>query len=87
MASNNQLGIDCEQCREQLSAFFDAELSPETTDAVAEHLVLCAECSQHLSDIQRLCGIVAALSTPRLPSGLWPRIASQLTQSARDITK
>src|SRR5689334_15662810 len=56
--------MNCEQVREQLSAYLDSELAREEREEMAIHLATCKECSEEVIELRRFDALIARL--PRI---------------------
>lgn len=78
--------MQCREVVELLSAYYDGELSPAKTDAVAEHVAVCAECAAELETLHKLSDLTTQLDQPSPPRHVWPRIAAQLNTNPSPVT-
>lgn len=46
--------MNCEQCKEQMSAFLDNEVDEMTSEEIQDHLALCAECAKICEDLSMI---------------------------------
>ena len=58
---NGESNENCEQVRELLHDFHDAELSAKDHDSVQGHLDGCAACRSSLAEIQSLAALLKSL--------------------------
>ena len=77
--------MKCESVRENLSAYFDDELSKPEKTAVREHLKLCDGCQAELAMFESLSVIVQTPSQPVSVLPSWESIAAELDKN--QITK
>ena len=67
---------------EQLSAFFDGELTPGDAAIVERHVAECTECLEELSAMERTRRAMHMLPTPPASENLWDRIEGALPKKA-----
>ncbi len=65
---------DCADVREQLSAYFDGELSPEDREAMDAHLRDCAECLRELNALKQVDDAYAKLGPAAAPEDFNARV-------------
>lgn len=70
--------MHCAEVREQLSAYYDAELSADARRAVDEHLATCAGCASELDGFRELSALAQNLPEPTPPAGDWAALEQQL---------
>src|SRR5881398_1403204 len=70
--------MNCEQVKEQLSAFLDNALAPEDHRTIALHLQTCADCRSILADYRYYDTLIARL--PRIQPD--PSLQQKLFSSA-----
>lgn len=46
--------MNCEQCKEQISAFLDDELDEVSSEIIQNHLAVCAECARICEDLSMI---------------------------------
>jgi hypothetical protein len=46
--------MNCEQCKEKISAFLDNDLDEMTSEEIQDHLALCAECAKVCEDLSMI---------------------------------
>lgn len=71
--------MNCHEVKDQLSAFFDAELPEPQAAEVRQHLASCADCAQRRDAFAGLSGMVQSLPQPPLPTDDWQMLQGQLT--------
>lgn len=78
--------MNCSTAQQHLSAFHDAELSPELDAALCGHIRDCAGCARSLKDIEELSRIAKELPTPVPDPGLWSTIEKTLQSESQHET-
>lgn len=68
---------------EQLSAYFDGELSPEEKALVERHVAACTDCRKWLAALDRMRRAVQLLPDSPVAEALWDRIEDTLPRKAR----
>jgi hypothetical protein len=63
---------------DRLSDYLDDELPDDERRAVAAHLAGCAECSNTLSELQRVAAAAASLAPGRPRADLWSGVAARI---------
>jgi hypothetical protein len=71
----------CWNIRSELSAYVDAELPATRRAEVAAHVAGCADCREHLAELQQLANGVAALPRAAVPSGVLVEVRRRLQQA------
>lgn len=71
--------MNCEQCKEQISAFLDNELDETSSANVQTHLAICAECAKVCEDFAMILDfcveeVEIETSLPPNSNALWRRI-------------
>jgi len=64
---------DCEHI-EQISAYYDGELSPEERRLMETHLQQCDVCARELRQLKRLSSLMSGVRMPELPVGVLRRL-------------
>lgn len=77
--------MNCHEVKDQLSAFFDAELAEAEAAEIRQHLSSCAECSRQQKAFVGLSGMVQSLPQPPLPTNGWQEMQDQLSNA--DVTE
>ena len=73
----------CFTVRRNLSHYVDGRLRPELAEKIARHLANCRACAvQHRSLLEGL-ELLRNADAPRLPDGLWARIAGTVEDRER----
>lgn len=62
--------MTCEDVTEQIVAFLDGEVSPDTHAEIAEHLAVCSQCQQEAESLRAASQLVRSLA-PIQPSEAW----------------
>lgn len=70
--------MNCAEVQEQLSAFYDGELSDDIQSQVRQHVRHCARCAQELADFGRLTAIARGPDELQPPAEIWIRLESAL---------
>lgn len=65
---------------EQLSAYFDGELSPEEKALVERHVAACTDCRKRLAALETMRRTVLAVSDTPVSDALWDRIERALPE-------
>ncbi len=73
----------CEQVRELLHDFHDAELSASERDSVQSHLDGCAACRSSLGEIQSLAALLRSLPRQEMTRDFADVLADQIDSSGR----
>lgn len=76
----NRLDEDCQLIRDELSSFYDREVTPQRHRAITSHLLECAECRDQLALITQTGEMLRTNYQPEFPEGfdLWPEIKSKM---------
>jgi anti-sigma factor RsiW len=74
--------MDCQEVREQLSAWLDAELDTAASDAVAAHLDGCEACQRQWRKLKALEAVLGDLAAP-VPPGLAEKVLARLNPPRR----
>lgn len=77
--------MQCHEVAQLLSAFYDNELPPDRTAAVAAHIESCPHCTAELDSFRNLSDLTTQLYRPSPPPHVWRRIATQLDADAAQI--
>lgn len=75
--------MTCTQLREDLSAYFDAELAEVKRVQVAAHLSECPTCKDALDGMSRLSQLLHLGRQCDLPDSLWQRIEAAASHGTR----
>ena len=71
---------DCKQCRENLTAYLDEELSPVESAGVRSHLESCAACADELGSLQAAADFIGSnISELESPAASWTRIQARIS--------
>lgn len=75
-----RLNEDCGIIGEELSSFYDREVTADRHRAVTSHLLDCADCRDHLQSISSNGDLLRAHYQPNLPEDfdLWPSIRAKI---------
>jgi hypothetical protein len=63
------------------SAYCDGELTPDESDSVAEHLLVCAKCRAEFDAVKAGVRIAHQIEIVSAPDAIWPGIAAGLDKS------
>lgn len=74
--------MECQEVREQLSAWLDAELDEATAALLAAHVAKCAACQREWRQLTALETALGELSMP-VPQGLAEKVLSQVKSPRR----
>jgi len=74
--------MECQEVREQLSAWLDAELDEATEAALAAHVSRCAACQREWRQLTALETALGELSAP-VPPGLAEKVLTQVKPPRR----
>ncbi|MBY0356528.1 MAG: zf-HC2 domain-containing protein [Candidatus Obscuribacterales bacterium] len=76
----NRLNADCLLIKEELSSFYDREVTPPRHRAVTSHLLECAECRNQLSSITQSAELIKTHYQPDIPEefDIWPQLKSRI---------
>jgi anti-sigma factor RsiW len=55
--------MECEEIRQQLSAYHDGELDAGESDEVQDHLRLCADCARYRDDLEEIDSLLRGVTT------------------------
>lgn len=72
----------CDFVRENLSAYYDNELSADVRQKIEQHLSVCHNCSAELDEIARIAQICADLPECDLPDGFRDELHEKLVAAA-----
>ncbi len=70
--------IECSQARERLSHYYDNEVAPDVSAAVAAHLARCTHCAEELKQFRALTDIAASWLEVEPPAQLWRQLHIRL---------
>ncbi|MCA9150394.1 MAG: zf-HC2 domain-containing protein [Planctomycetales bacterium] len=71
--------MNCSDVRDQLSAYYDHELSADAQATMARHLSECEACAAELMAFSRVSREVRRMPQPTVPDTVWGRIAENLS--------
>jgi anti-sigma factor RsiW len=74
--------MNCHEVQENLSAYFDCELSEDARRTVDEHLAGCESCRCELRTFSGLSSLVTHAPPPAVPGDLWARVECELDAHA-----
>ena len=70
--------MNCTEVKERLSAYYDAELSPDESTQVANHLDVCDDCAQQRHRFPALTSGVRQRGAAPPPSEIWRQVEEHL---------
>lgn len=79
--------MECQELRDELSAFLDQEVSPERRAAIELHLGRCDACAREVEAWRGAIGAVAGLPRVRVPAGLAESIRVRLVAAERELPR
>ena len=68
----------CPDVKDQLSAYFDGELSAESQAKMKQHLAQCEACAAEYSEFKDVSRAVSRMPLLQPPPGIWNGLASEL---------
>ena len=74
--------MNCREVQENLSAYFDRELSENARQEMDEHLAGCESCCGELRSFAGLSNLVRHAPAPAVPADLWTRVERELDGQA-----
>lgn len=76
----NRLEEDCVLIKEELSSFFDREVTPARHRAITSHLLDCTDCREQLASVTQTGEMLRTHYQPTLPEDfdLWPQIKAKM---------
>ena len=72
--------MKCEETRERLSEFEAGELSPELAQGIREHLSRCGACSELLTSLSRMTGLMVSLTDEEPSRSLCVRVLARMDE-------
>lgn len=69
----------CTDIQDQLSAFYDGELSGESHAEMTRHLADCESCAAEFAGFKDVTRVVSQMPQPKAPPSVWNRLAVELT--------
>ncbi|MCL4206924.1 MAG: zf-HC2 domain-containing protein [Pirellulaceae bacterium] len=79
--------MNCSEVQENLSAYYDGELSPTARRKVDDHLALCKSCCDELRCFVSLSGLAKQDIGPAVPDDLWRRIERGLEEPSNGVSR
>ncbi|WP_425399207.1 anti-sigma factor family protein [Aeoliella sp.] len=70
--------MKCTDIQDQLSAFYDGELSDESHAAMTRHLAACESCAVEFAGFQEVTRAVNRMPQPKVPPAVWNGLAVEL---------
>lgn len=70
--------MKCTDIQDQLSAFYDGELSGESHAAMARHLAACESCAVEFTGFKDVTRAVSQMPQPKVPPAVWSGLAVEL---------
>lgn len=77
--------MNCEQAKQLMSNFYDAELDVDVAHRFAKHLAGCNDCRAELEAFERLSSAILLASPAAAPADGWQRIAARLDAPAGQL--
>lgn len=76
----NRLDEDCQLIKDELSSFYDREVTPERHRTVTGHLLECGDCREQLTMISQAGEMLRSSYQPDFPENfdLWPEIKAKM---------
>jgi anti-sigma factor RsiW len=76
----NRLDEDCQLIRDELSSFYDREVTPPRHRTITSHLLECTDCREQLAQITQTGDILRSNYQPEIPESfdLWPEIKAKM---------
>ncbi len=76
----NRLEEDCVLIKEELSSFFDREVTPARHRAITSHLLDCTDCRDQLGSVTQAGEMLRTHYQPLLPEDfdLWPQVKAKM---------
>lgn len=76
----NRLEEDCFLIKEELSNFYDHEVTPQRHRAVTSHLLECPACRDQLSEITQTTEMLRSHYQPEIPEDfdIWPQVKAKI---------
>lgn len=73
--------MNCENVREELSAYLDGMLDPAVADAVRAHLDSCGDCRRELMELQETVDLLHGLEKVEVPVDLVQGVRTQIARA------
>ncbi len=74
--------MDCKRCKEDLSAYLDAELSPADYAEMQSHLEACMSCTEELHSFQKTADFFETHTGElELPPGSWNLVKARISMA------
>ena len=76
----NRLDEDCQLIKDELSSFYDRELTPDRHRTITSHLLECGDCREQLALISQAGEMLRSSYQPEFPDNfdLWPEIKAKM---------
>jgi anti-sigma factor RsiW len=76
----NRLDEDCQLIKDELSSFFDREVTPDRHRTITGHLLECGDCREQLAMISQAGEMLRSSYQPEFPDNfdLWPEIKAKM---------
>lgn len=76
----NRLDEDCQLIKDELSSFYDRELTPDRHRTITGHLLECGDCREQLAMISQAGEMLRSSYQPEFPENfdLWPDIKAKM---------
>ena len=76
----------CETIQEQLSAYFDGELSDDNSEVVRAHIECCERCRAELCSFEQIRSQAWSINQTNLKAPPWPELAARLDDAQRLVS-
>lgn len=77
--------MNCHEVQENLSTYFDGELSEDARQEVDAHVAECESCCGELQCFARLSNLVRHIPVPAAPPDVWRRVDAQLDERTSHV--
>lgn len=79
----NSAKMNCQEFREEMSAYFDDELDSATRERCQEHERSCAICLNELERTRRADDLLGIYATPKSPAGFVEKVSAASGESTQ----
>ncbi len=73
--------MECSDVQDQLSAYFDGEVTSEGREFVSRHLEHCQTCAAEFAVFRKISIAFNRVQTPQVPPSIWTAISATLNKS------
>ena len=70
--------MNCSDVQDQLSAYYDGEMSENSLAAIAQHLAQCEPCASEFAAFKAVTRAVSQMPEPQPPATIWDGISAEL---------